>query len=296
MDLSARRWQLGAMASRSAPLADRVGRAAGKVAFAKCVRRFANPAARLTRLPGFPLLWISSAAAAVLTTLTGAFNTGTMPLGLRALFWSLILGWNLVKWQTWFAFTVRKPADWMRASLVGGLLLNLALPVETILCLRVIGVDAATSFAGTWLYAFIISLALFAIIWAAKRRMRAPEHAAPAVAPIDGLLARAGVAPGALIAIQAEDHYCRVHRSDGSSALVHYRFADALAEMAELDGAQVHRGIWVAADALRGAVRERRRWRLLLADGGSVPVSASRVAEARRRGWLKRTHLPISAT
>jgi DNA-binding LytR/AlgR family response regulator len=109
------------------------------------------------------------------------------------------------------------------------------------------------------------------------------------------LLARARVAPEALVAIQAEDHYCRVRRRDGSSALVHYRFADAMTEVAALDGAQVHRGTWVAAAALRGAVRERRRWRLLLADGSSVPVSTSRVAETRSRGWLKRISSTASA-
>jgi hypothetical protein len=122
-----------------------------------------------------------------------------------------------------------------------------------------------------------------------RRRLAQPCAAAP---PPHGLLARAGVTPEARASIQAEDHYCRVHRADGSSALVHYRFADALAEVAALDGAQVHRGIWVAAAALRGVVREQRRWRLLLADGSSVPVSSSRVAEARTRGWLKRIPAP----
>lgn len=288
------------MASGLAFLADRVRPPAGKAAFANRVRHFANPAARLTRLPGFPLLWISTAAACVLTILTGAFNTGEMPVGQRSLFWMLVLGWNLVKWQTWFAFTVRKPADWTRASLLGGILLNLTLPLETILWIRAVGLEASTEPLRTWLYALIISLALFAVIWTAKNRMglgrRGSEPADEVAVPSNhGLLARAGVAPESLVAIEAEDHYCRVRRHDGSSALVHYRFTDALGEVAGLDGAQVHRGIWVAAAALRGAVRERRRWRLLLADGRLVPVSASRVAEARSRGWLKRNSSTASA-
>lgn len=283
------------MASRLALLGDRARPAAGKAAFANCARRFANG---VSRLPGFPLLWICSAAACVLTIVTGAFNTGQIPLGQRSLFWMLVLGWNLVKWQTWFAFTVRKPTDWTRFSLMGGILLNLTLPLETLLFLRMVGLDATTDALGTWLYALIISCALFAVIWAAKSRMGFPRPvraASEAAVPPDGLLARAGVAPEALVAIQAEDHYCRVRRRDGSTALVHYRFADALAEVSALDGAQVHRGIWVAASALRGAVRERRRWRLLLADGHSVPISASRVGEARKRGWLNRISSTASA-
>ncbi|HEX4737848.1 MAG TPA: hypothetical protein VH331_09820 [Allosphingosinicella sp.] len=284
------------MASRLASLADNVRPSPGKAAFANRARRFANG---VSQLPGFPLLWISVAAACLLTIVTGAFNTGQIPLGQRSLFWILVLGWTLVKWQTWFVFTVRKPSDWTRASIFGGILLNLPLPLETLLAIRIVGLKATTEPLGSWFYALVISIALFAVIWAAKHRMgfvrRAATPACGIAVPADvGLLARAGVAPEALVAIQAEDHYCRVRRRDGSSALVHYRFADALAEVAALDGAQIHRGAWVAASACCGAVRDGRRWRLRLSDGRLVPVSASRVAEARNRGWLKR--IPSTAS
>ena len=101
-----------------------------------------------------------------------------------------------------------------------------------------------------------------------------------------GLLARARVSAETLAAIEAEDHYCRVRRTDGSDALIHYRFCDALAEVAGIEGAQVHRGSWVAAGAVAGAEREGRRWVLLLKQGSRVAVSATHVAETRRRGWL----------
>lgn len=284
------------MASSLAPLADRGLPAPRKAAFANRVRRFAN---RVSSLPGFPLLWICSAAACVLTIVTGAFNTGQIPLGQRSLFWMLVLGWNFVKWQTWFAFTVRKPGDWTRASLIGGILLNLTLPLETLLFIRIIGLEATTDALGSWLYALIISCALFAVIWAVKRRIGLGAYGAAAagqaVVSPDGLLARAAVVPDTLIAIEAEDHYCRVRRRDGSSALVHYRFADALQEVATLDGAQVHRGAWVAASACCGAVRDGRRWRLRLSDGRLVPVSASHLASVRNRGWLRRQSSTASA-
>ncbi|HEX5184507.1 MAG TPA: LytTR family DNA-binding domain-containing protein [Allosphingosinicella sp.] len=284
------------MASKLAFPADRARPAAGKATFANRVRRFANA---VSRLPGFPLLWISSAAAAVLAIVTGAFNTGQIPLGQRSLFWMLVLGWNLVKWQTWFAFTVRKPSDWTRASLAG-FLLNLTLPLETLAAIRIVGLDATTGALGTWLYALVISIVLFAVIWAAKSRMgfvrQVPIPAGIATVAQDGLLARAGVAQDALVAIQAEDHYCRVHRRDGSSALIHYRFADALMEVAKLGGQQVHRGAWVAASACCGAVRDGRRWRLRLSDGRLVAVSASYLAAVRSRGWLRRNSSTISAS
>jgi hypothetical protein len=254
---------------------DPARRAIGKAAFAKRVLAFVKPAA--AGLPGFPLLWVASAAAALLMIVTGGFGTGDLPLGLRAFFWAMLIGWNLAKWQSWFALTVKTPTDWMRSALVGAVLLNLLIPLEIGLCLRAIGVHAAPLWPATWGRALLISLVLFAPIYVVKRRLWPARAAALPHAP-DGLLARAGVGPERLVAVAAEDHYCRVHRAEGSSALVHYRFADALAELAGLDGGQVHRGIWVAAPAVSGALREGRRWRLLLSDGRSVPVSASHLA------------------
>ncbi|WBY06730.1 hypothetical protein PIB19_14450 [Sphingomonas sp. 7/4-4] len=49
----------------------------------------------------------------------------------------------------------------------------------------------------------------------------------------------------------------------------------------------MHRGAWVAADAVEGAERDGRRWRLRLAGGAAISVSATYAAEARRRQWLR---------
>ncbi|HWT31874.1 MAG TPA: LytTR family transcriptional regulator DNA-binding domain-containing protein, partial [Propylenella sp.] len=87
-------------------------------------------------------------------------------------------------------------------------------------------------------------------------------------------------------AIASEDHYCRVFARDGASRLIYARFADLAEEVAGLDGAVVRRGQWVAADAVRSIRREKRRWVLVLATGGSVAIAASIVPELRRRGWI----------
>jgi hypothetical protein len=161
------------------------------------------------------------------------------------------------------------------------------------------------SAAGIWMRALPISALVFVccglIGWTVMRRLRPVAETPPAAAPVattspvaapvaaePGLLARARVRPEALLAIAAEDHYCRLHHQGGASVLILARFGDALAAVADLDGAQVHRGAWVAADAVAAALRDGRRWRLRLVDGTSVPVSTSHVAEARRRGWLAR--------
>ena len=263
-----------------------VARLAGKRGFAKRAPGFAKRALPRAPVPGFPLLWIACLAAAALMVVTGGFGTGALPLGTRIAFWLLLMGWSALKWQALFAWGVRKPGDWPRVSLFGAIPLNLPLPFEIWLCGRAVGVEMQAVPVEVWLGAAAISTGIFAVCWAVAwlmlRRMR-PVRADT------GLLARARVPAGDLAAIEAEDHYCRIHRRDGGSALIHYRFGDALEEVAGLDGLQVHRGAWAAADAVEGAERDGRKWRLLLAGGGSVPVSATYAAAARARGWLRAT-------
>jgi hypothetical protein len=90
---------------------------------------------------------------------------------------------------------------------------------------------------------------------------------------------------GALIALQSEDHYLRVHTENGSD-LIRYRLADAIAELPEGSGRRVHRSWWVAAEAVTGARQEDRRAVLLTRSGLEVPVSRSYMPEIRAAGWL----------
>jgi hypothetical protein len=268
-----------------------VARPAGKRGFAKRALGFAKHALGSARralpegaVPGFPLLWVACLAAAALMIVTGGFGTGALPLGPRAAFWLLLMGWNALKWQALFAWGVRKPGDWPRVALLGTIPLNLPLPLEIQLCGVLIGQSMRAMPFDVWISAAAISAGIFGVCAVVARmvlrRMR-PVRADT------GLLARARIAAGDLAAIEAEDHYCRIHRRDGRSALVHYRFGDALEEVAGLDGLKVHRGAWVAAAAVEGAERAGRKWRLRLAGGGSVPVSATHAPAARARGWLR---------
>jgi hypothetical protein len=88
-----------------------------------------------------------------------------------------------------------------------------------------------------------------------------------------------------LLALQAEDHYVRVHTALGSD-LILMRLADAIAETDGLDGLRVHRSWWVAKAAVRSARAEGRRAVLVMANGLEVPVTRDSVPEVRRAGWL----------
>ncbi|MDJ0910200.1 MAG: LytTR family DNA-binding domain-containing protein [Woeseiaceae bacterium] len=96
-----------------------------------------------------------------------------------------------------------------------------------------------------------------------------------------------GLAVDDVLALQAEEHYVRIHTESGAE-LVHYRFGDAVEEMPAELGLRVHRSWWVAGSAVRSAKRGSRRWQLNLVSDVAVPVSDSYVKAVRERGWLKR--------
>ena len=58
------------------------------------------------------------------------------------------------------------------------------------------------------------------------------------------------------------------------------------------NGAQVHRGWWVARSAVTDVLRDGRRVRLSLENGLDVPVSRANVGVLRVAGWLGGGQLP----
>lgn len=76
-----------------------------------------------------------------------------------------------------------------------------------------------------------------------------------------------------LLHLQMEDHYLRATTQQGA-ALILIRFRDALQELSDYDGLQVHRSWWVARNAVEQVSRQGRKIELLMADGTHVPVSA----------------------
>lgn len=86
-------------------------------------------------------------------------------------------------------------------------------------------------------------------------------------------------------AVEAEDHYLRLHTSKGQD-LILMRLADAVDELAGIEGAQVHRSWWVARDAITDARRGEGRATLTLKDGSQVPVSRTYARELRALGWI----------
>ena len=87
-----------------------------------------------------------------------------------------------------------------------------------------------------------------------------------------------------LIAIEAEDHYVRVHTDTGSE-LVTMRFSDALEELARAYGYRVHRSWWVTGEAIEGVRWTRAGGEVRLTGGIVAPVSRSYAATLKSAGW-----------
>ena len=87
-----------------------------------------------------------------------------------------------------------------------------------------------------------------------------------------------------LRALQAEDHYVRIH-TDGGSELVLLRMRDAMAELGDEAGWQPHRSFWLAADAGGNAIRRGQAWQIVLDTGLTVPVSKSAAPAMHAAGY-----------
>ncbi len=149
-----------------------------------------------------------------------------------------------------------------------------------------------SNFWEPWFQVFVVCFAamLFRqLVWA-----RAPGEATPPPAQADAspdpleafrLRLSAKRREATLIAIEAEDHYLRVH-TDAGEELITARFGDALVELAAAKGFQTHRSWWVAADAIDAVRWSRGRGEARLKCGLTVPISRSQAAPLKAAGWF----------
>ena len=133
--------------------------------------------------------------------------------------------------------------------------------------------DLPSLFAAVMVVQLLIALAAFAL----DRRAPAAPVARQAPRFLDQLPPHLR---GDLIALEAQDHYLKVHTDRGSHMML-MRLSDAAAELSPEDGLQVHRGWWVANDAVLGAAKSELRLR----NGLTVPVSRTYLQAVRARGW-----------
>ncbi len=240
--------------------------------------------------------------AVLVCLITGPFDTLRLPASSRLVFWLVLIGWNSAKWWLWYSWigprvTNRRMAA--LAALLGALLLNATMPLEIDLMFRAIGRPVALPWFGLYVTAVIVggSISVLTAVLRSPRGAAPPAKATaeplvavPAATPL--LAQRAGLPDLAdVLMVTAEDHYLRLVLTGGPKdylrPLVLFRFGDALPELAELAGAQVHRSAWVARRHVAGVRRDGRRWLLVLADGSQQAISETYLPALRAAGWLQ---------
>ncbi|MGA9659561.1 MAG: LytTR family DNA-binding domain-containing protein [Asticcacaulis sp.] len=88
-----------------------------------------------------------------------------------------------------------------------------------------------------------------------------------------------------IYALEAEDHYLRVHTSAGDT-LILLRLYDAIGELNGIEGSQIHRSWWVAKSAVLHTPRHNGRIALKLKNNLSAPVSRSYAKALKQDGWF----------
>lgn len=245
--------------------------------YVKSARNFAKRARELNL---WPVLCLVSLAVAIVATAAGAFQTGNLPLPQRAGFWLILMMWSAFKWTGWFIWRVKAVEHWWTASALGMLVLNLLLPLEIWISYLLVGVPVRVDPFIIWLQAAAVGLGItIVLLW-----LHPPRPRSKAKCPLEAH----GIALDQIDAVTAEDHYCRIHTAGGEQVLVHSRFSDLLATLEHVDGAQIHRGSWIANRAVTSARRNGKVWELVLPGGTALRVSQTYRKLARVRGWLDR--------
>jgi LytTr DNA-binding domain len=138
---------------------------------------------------------------------------------------------------------------------------------------RFVPADLPALFAAVLAVQLVLALVAFAV----GRRASDPSIARTSPKFLDKLPPHLG---GDLIALEAQDHYLKVHTERGAHMML-MRLSDAAAQLSNDQGLQVHRGWWVANDAVASAGKSQLRLR----NGLTVPVSRTYLQAVRSRGW-----------
>ena len=229
--------------------------------------------------------------AAVFLAATGAFNTDIVRAPTRYAYWLVVmLAGGLIGAAVLEAFGRRgwlENRPWLQ-----GAASTLAIAALQAL---VVWAASAVTFRQPWrienlLLVFpsvvLVSAAVVALNHLAARRPVRTHEAAPG-APASRFLDRLPpkLRGAELHAVEAEDHYLRLHTSRGSD-LILMRLADALVELEGLEGAQTHRSWWVARTAVAEGRRSDGRAVLKLKSGAEAPVSRTYAKALREAGWF----------
>lgn len=220
----------------------------------------------------------------------GPFGSITAPPLVRFIYWpGVILGSGLIGVVVDELGGRRFANPWLRWGFSSVVMTPGVCVLVAIASQQAFGPSPSRNYPNLVWQVFLISAAIMAVRQLIEKApAAAPSPEAEAEAAGDEAFRRrlsARHRAARLIAVEAEDHYLRVH-TDVGSELVALRFSDALGELAGVAGFQVHRSWWAAADAIEGVRWKRGRGELKLAGGLTAPVSRTHAAGLKAAGWF----------
>lgn len=207
----------------------------------------------------------------------GPFETYSLPLTARIAFWGLSVGAGWIAIIAALMFTLRHPMldEWhggARVALAVGIaVFPIALVVwnvENLIRPDRIGSPFWQFLINVGFVCGLIASAVYLRVRARLGRMTVADMAQPAPffdrLPFD--LGRN------LISLSMQDHYVEA-TTDKGTTLILLRFSDAIDELGDTKGAQIHRSHWIAQSAFRGLERDNGKLVARLSDDRRLPVS-----------------------
>jgi hypothetical protein len=234
--------------------------------------------------------WLVALALGLFLGISGAFGSGAAPLAVRLPLWiglmlvGAVLGTGVsMLADRWGLYDARP-----RLTAVG-LALFMTLPMSFLVWWVVSTIYRLPLALASYLFLLpavvMVSFAMVGLNLLAYGRHNETHAAKAGDAPPRFLERLPLKLRGAdLYAVEAEDHYLRLHTSRGSD-LILMRLSDAVAELEGIEGAQTHRSWWVAKDAVVDAKASDGRAVLTLKDGAKAPVSRSYARTLRQARW-----------
>jgi len=240
------------------------------------------------RLKPLALNLLAIAALGTFLSILGPYNSHAFGVPWVWFYWT---GLMALGWMSGGASTLlfkRYLPDWPRSATALAQSILVSLPVFLAVCAIQALAGAPFSLISApvvFFFVWVISAGVVTISVLTERARPSderPDEPTAARALTDKLPARLRQAK--LLALEAEDHYLRVH-TDRGDTLILMRLSDAIAAVEACDGARTHRSWWVARSAVEDVERGDGRARLILSETLTAPVSRTYSPKLRADGW-----------
>lgn len=230
------------------------------------------------------IVWIA-------VTIAGPFDTlRDMTLANRALYWGLIVfvtyATGALSTQLSSGRITERVSSVPYALMVTALLISLSV-FCAVSILNFIFLPAWTSnlltAATAYVVVYLVCLAVLVLRHTSLGAVTMPEPKQAMILerlPLDKR--------GVLISLSVQDHYVDIVTAKGRE-MVLMRLSDAIREVADVPGMQIHRSHWVALGQIASVQRTSDAARVTMSDGSELPVSRGYLPAVREAGLLPKS-------